>query len=65
MSELGHPLLGEPVYIRDYQGPRLAAPRPMLHAGVLGFVHPGTDAQTRFESDPPEDFARTLAALRR
>ena len=65
MSELGHPLLGEPVYIRDYQGPKLAAPRPMLHAGVLGFVHPGTDAPTRFESDPPPDFAQVLEQLRR
>ena len=65
LSELGHPLLGEPVYIRDYQGPKLPAPRPMLHAAVLGFVHPGTDAHVRWESPLPGDFARTLDGLRR
>jgi 23S rRNA pseudouridine1911/1915/1917 synthase len=58
-------LLGEQVYARDYQGPKLSAPRPMLHAAVLGFAHPGTNAQLRFESPLPSDFARTLAQLRR
>jgi 23S rRNA pseudouridine1911/1915/1917 synthase len=65
LSELGHPLLGEQVYARDYKGPKLSAPRPMLHAAVLGFAHPGTNAQVRFESPLPSDFARTLAQLRR
>lgn len=65
LSELGHPLLGEAVYIRDYRGARIAAPRPMLHAAVLGFIHPGSDRPLRFEQEPPRDFADLLAHLRR
>jgi 23S rRNA pseudouridine1911/1915/1917 synthase len=35
LSELGHPLVGERVYIRDYAGPVIEAMRPMLHARTL------------------------------
>jgi 23S rRNA pseudouridine1911/1915/1917 synthase len=63
LAEAGHPLLGETVYIRDYRGSRLAAPRPMLHAALLGFLHPRDDRPLRFEDPPPDDFAQLLAAL--
>jgi 23S rRNA pseudouridine1911/1915/1917 synthase len=63
LSEAGHPLLGEEVYIRDYQQPLLAAPRIMLHAAVLGFAHPSTGRNLRFELPPPEDFASVQRAL--
>jgi 23S rRNA pseudouridine1911/1915/1917 synthase len=65
LSETGHPLAGETVYIRDHPGPLLSAPRPMLHASVLGFVHPRTGKSLRFEDPPPADFAAVLARLRR
>lgn len=64
LSELGSALLGEPVYIRDHRGPRIAAPRPMLHARTLAFDHPGRDERLRFEAPPPADFAAVLEALR-
>jgi 23S rRNA pseudouridine1911/1915/1917 synthase len=64
LSEHGHPLLGEPVYIRDYQGPRIEAGRPMLHAAVLGFSHPRSGQSVRFELDAPEDFVQVLERLR-
>lgn len=64
VSELGHPLLGETVYIRDYDAPRIEAPRPMLHAAVLGFTHPRTGQRLRFERPAPSDFMRTLERLR-
>lgn len=64
LSESGHPLLGEGVYIRDYRGTRIEAPRPMLHAAELGFRHPVSGQWLRFEQEPPEDFQRALAALR-
>lgn len=64
LAEAGHPLLGERVYIRDYRGPLLPAPRPMLHAGVLGFDHPRTGKPLRFEVPPPADFLAFLARLR-
>jgi 23S rRNA pseudouridine1911/1915/1917 synthase len=64
LSELGHPLVGERLYIRDYVGPKLDAVRPMLHARTLGFAHPRTAERLFFEREPPEDFRAMLAALR-
>jgi len=64
LSEAGHPIVGEQVYIRDYGGDELRAPRMMLHAAELGFVHPATEEDVRWEKDPPRDFAETLAGLR-
>lgn len=64
LSESGHPLLGESVYIRDYEQPLLPAPRTMLHAGVLGFAHPSTGRALRFELPAPQDFEAVLAGLR-
>jgi len=64
LAEAGHPLLGERDYIRDYAGTMLAAPRIMLHAAELGFVHPSTGEEMRFEEPPPEDFAGVLRKLR-
>jgi len=64
LAESGHPLLGERVYIRDYRGPILPAPRPMLHAGRLGFAHPRDGRPMRFEAPAPADFLAMLARLR-
>jgi 23S rRNA pseudouridine1911/1915/1917 synthase len=38
--------------------------RPALHARVLGFVHPMSGKELRFEVDPPADFQLALAMLR-
>lgn len=64
LAEAGHMLLGEPVYIRGFAGDRIDAPRPMLHAASLGFVHPRTEAPMHFDSDPPSDFMDVLDWLR-
>jgi 23S rRNA pseudouridine1911/1915/1917 synthase len=64
LSEAGHPLLGERVYIRDYTGPRIEAPRPMLHAAELGFVHPRTGKELLFTREPPADYTATIGRLR-
>ncbi len=64
LSEAGHPLLGERVYIRDYREQLLPAPRPMLHARELGFVHPRSERPMQFEAQPPADFLACLAGLR-
>jgi 23S rRNA pseudouridine1911/1915/1917 synthase len=63
LSELGHPVAGERVYIRDYKGRIIEAPRVMLHAHRLGFVHPRTNEILSFERDPPADFQAILASL--
>ena len=64
LAELGHPLVGERVYIRDYAGLKIESARPMLHARVLGFTHPRSGEPLLFERDPPEDFEALLEALR-
>jgi 23S rRNA pseudouridine1911/1915/1917 synthase len=64
LSEAGHPLVGEPVYVRGFDGKQIEAPRTMLHAASLAFVHPRTGKRVQFESPLPRDFEKTLAALR-
>jgi 23S rRNA pseudouridine1911/1915/1917 synthase len=64
LGELGHPLLGERAYTRDYQGALLSAPRLMLHAAELGFRHPAAGAPVRWEQPLPQDMQECLAALR-
>jgi 23S rRNA pseudouridine1911/1915/1917 synthase len=63
LSEAGHPLIGERVYIRDYRGVRIEAKRPMLHARELGFVHPRSERELTFKLDPPEDFLALYESL--
>lgn len=65
LAEAGHPLVGEPVYIRDYRGPVVTAPRLMLHAETLGFDHPVTGARIELASPLPPEFAAVLQRLDR
>jgi 23S rRNA pseudouridine1911/1915/1917 synthase len=53
------------VYGRNKTVPGLDIPiaRQALHAAVLGFQHPKTHKQMRFESAPPADYQALLAAL--
>jgi 23S rRNA pseudouridine1911/1915/1917 synthase len=64
LSEAGHPLVGERVYIRGYAAKPISAPRLMLHAAELGFTHPVSGQQLRFSSPLPADFLAELDALR-
>jgi 23S rRNA pseudouridine1911/1915/1917 synthase len=64
LSEAGHPLVGERVYVRGREDPLIPAPRLMLHAAKLGFVHPKTEEDVSWEREPPADFAEVLARLR-
>ena len=64
LSKLGHPLVGERVYIRDFAGARVESERTMLHARTLGFVHPRTAERITFEREPPEDFHAMVESLR-
>jgi 23S rRNA pseudouridine1911/1915/1917 synthase len=69
LAHLGHPIVGDAVYVATETGParrRAAAPAPrqMLHARVLGFRHPATGADVRVESPLPEDFRAVLRRLR-
>lgn len=62
MSHIGHPLLGDPVY-----GPKKQAfstDGQILHAKVLGFIHPVTGEYMEFETELPLYFTRILDMLR-
>ncbi len=68
-ERMGTPVLGDPLYGKPPEGPLLRAlaaelGHQALHARLLGFVHPATGREVRWESPLPEDFERALAALR-
>jgi 23S rRNA pseudouridine1911/1915/1917 synthase len=66
LAEVGHPLVGEKVYIRDFVergGQPLAAARLLLHAATLGFAHPTTEAPLAFSAPLPADFEAAVSAL--
>jgi 23S rRNA pseudouridine1911/1915/1917 synthase len=65
LSESGHPILGERVYTRRFAGTLIEAPRLMLHAAELGFVHPSTENEVRWERPVPPDMVAVLEGLRR
>jgi 23S rRNA pseudouridine1911/1915/1917 synthase len=67
LAAKGHPLVGDPVYLRRRpaaaahlpEPARTAAldfPRQALHAETLGFLHPATGKRLKFSSKPPADF---------
>lgn len=78
LRHLGHPVFGDPVYggryarfgsISSMQRTVCASylevmKRQALHARTLGFFHPVKREFMRFDSDLPEDFARTLELMR-
>jgi len=74
LSHNGHPLIGDPVYLRRIPAAargltptaRQAAldfPRQALHATRLGFIHPRTGQTLSFETPPPADFQALLKAI--
>ena len=75
LKSIGHPLLGDPVY-----GPASIPPQAarllrgvssellegqILHAKVLGFVHPITGQYMEFDQGLPSYFLEILDALRK
>jgi 23S rRNA pseudouridine1911/1915/1917 synthase len=77
LTHLGCPLIGDPLYGKQRafkaEGPHAdeaaaavaAFPRQALHAAVLGFKHPVTGVELRFESKLPADMAALVAVLRK
>jgi 23S rRNA pseudouridine1911/1915/1917 synthase len=64
LSEAGHPLVGERVYARSFQKPLIEAPRLMLHAAELGFLHPHSGREMSFSEPVPVDMAGVVERLR-
>jgi len=74
LAHSGHPLLGDQLYGRGFKTKEHlleakarealnALGRQALHASTLGFAHPYTGKFMRFESGPPPELARLIAAL--
>lgn len=75
MTHAGHALIGDTTYggkcklsVKAVSSVGLAAvdafPRQALHAAVLGFTHPVTGDNIRFEAPLPEDMSALIEALR-
>jgi 23S rRNA pseudouridine1911/1915/1917 synthase len=60
LASIGHPVLGD----QDYGAADAALDRPLLHAAVLGFVHPLTRQYVEHHAPLPDDMARAVAARR-
>lgn len=64
MASLNHPIVGDPCYGgRTARISELAAPRQMLHAVSLGFIHPLTNQRVSFSSPLPDDMQKVLDQL--
>ena len=74
LSARGHPIVGDPVYLRRIpavaralpevlRGALLDFPRQALHAHRLGFAHPTTGALLSFTTKVPPDMRALLDAL--
>jgi 23S rRNA pseudouridine1911/1915/1917 synthase len=64
LASAGLPIVGDPLYGRGQRGHRaLGLSRPALHAATLGFTHPGSGENVRFEAPLPEDLAELLCLL--
>lgn len=73
MAHIRHPLIGDPVYGGRFKQAKGMSEscrealqgfrRQALHAGVLGFKHPATGEDVRWEVDLPEDMQQILTIL--
>jgi len=74
LASIGHPIMGDPVYLRRRpaaaaaltEAARRAAldfPRQALHAETLGFVHPATGQAMHFAAPPPADFSALVHVM--
>lgn len=61
MASIGHPVLGDDVYSRRNTPYRLEG--QVLHAMVIGFIHPATDEYMEISAPLPEYFEHLLHIL--
>jgi 23S rRNA pseudouridine1911/1915/1917 synthase len=65
LASIGHPVLGDPTYggrkVRALA--EIEIPRVMLHARLLGFIHPVNKRYQQFTVAPPVDMQQVRAAL--
>jgi len=67
-ASIGHPVLGDKTYGKKTElgitaRGKISFPRQMLHAELLGFIHPATGRYLEFTSPLPEDMTRKIKEL--
>jgi 23S rRNA pseudouridine1911/1915/1917 synthase len=62
LASIGHAVLGDATYGAKPTDPALG--RPMLHAAVLGFVHPSTGRYAELRAPLPPDMERAVTGRR-
>jgi 23S rRNA pseudouridine1911/1915/1917 synthase len=67
-ASIGHPVLGDRTYgkkvdIEIKTRGKISFPRQMLHAELLGFIHPVTGEYLEFSSPVPEDMAGKIKEI--
>ena len=76
LASHGHPVVGDPLYLRRVPAVARSLPEPIrhrlldfprqaLHAARLGFVHPRTGKLLQFSTEVPADMAEILSSLDR
>jgi 23S rRNA pseudouridine1911/1915/1917 synthase len=76
LANRGHPVVGDPLYLRRVPPVARSMPEPIrhrlqdfprqaLHATRLGFAHPRTGVALSFTSEPPRDMTEILVSLDR
>lgn len=68
-ASTGHPVLGDRTYGKKVElevkaKKKILFPRQMLHAELLGFIHPATGKYLEFSSSLPEDMTQEIKELR-
>lgn len=69
LSAIGHPVAGDKIYGKSYKlqvsSSKFFINRQMLHATILGFIHPKTGKYLEFNAQLPDDMKDILIFLRR
>lgn len=60
LAHTGHPVVGDPLYGRDHEGPPIESPRTLLHAASLSFTHPRDRRRLEFDDPLPDDFQSVI-----
>jgi 23S rRNA pseudouridine1911/1915/1917 synthase len=67
-ASVGHPVLGDKTYgkktVLEVKKEKIFFPRQMLHAELLGFIHPEAGRYMEFTSPLPPDMRQKIDALR-
>ncbi len=63
-SRIGHPVVGEFLYWKNWKGPLCFAPRIMLHAYSLSFTNPITKKEVKVKSSPPSDISNFIEKIK-